>query len=582
MKGVTISGAKVKLALTTPVKKGQNVTVAYTDPSPADDDNAIQDRQGNDVESLSKTTVINNSMIDGIPPTFKSASTNAAGNKILINYDEILSAKTAHNNNFIVRSNGAPNTVTAVTILNATIRLTLATSVKKGQAVTVAYTDPSTADDDDAIQDRKGNDAASLSETAVTNNSRIDGSPPRFKSASTNTDGSKVILNYDEKLSAKSADNNDFLIRSNGIPNKVTAVTILNATIKLTLATSVKKGQAVTVAYTDPSTADDDDAIQDRKGNDAASLSETAVTNNSRIDGSPPRFKSASTNTDGSKVILNYDEKLSAKSADNNDFFVRSNGVRNKVTAVTTSDASVRLSLAKSVKNNQSITVTYTDPSAEDDSNAIQDKKGNDAASLKITNVTNNSIIKGKAAAPKANFADFSHKQVKQLSLKEIKRVSKSELSDLSPKAIKGFSAKQIAGLSRHVFSGLDQNQLSRLTKDAVTGLKKGHLKTLNGEELSVFKPNVLAKLAPDSISGLKPTSLDALNKRQIRAFKKIQLAGLSKNQIKKAKDFINDLTKKQSKALITGGSKRTMRTFETLIQSDDEIAALLGIDPLT
>ena len=252
------------------------------------------------------------------------------------------------------------------------------------------------------------------------------------------------------------------------------------------------------------------------------------------------------------------------------------------MTAVTTSDASVRLSLAKSVKNNQSITVTYTDPSAEDDSNAIQDKKGNDAASLKITNVTNNSIIKGKAAAPKANFADFSHKQVKQLSLKEIKRVSKSELSDLSPKAIKGFSAKQIAGLSSHVFSGLDQNQLSRLTKDAVTGLKKGHLKTLNGEELSVFKPNVLAKFAPDSISGLKPTSLDALNKRQIRAFKKIQLAGLSKNQIKKAKDFIDDLTKKQSKALITGGSKRTMRTFETLIQSDDEIAALLGIDPLT
>ncbi|WP_413440342.1 SwmB domain-containing protein [Synechococcus sp. MIT S1220] len=578
---VTILNATIKLNLATSVKKGQAVTVAYTDPSTEDDANAIQDRKGNDATSLSETAVTNNSSLDGTPPRFKTASTNPSGSKVLLNYDEILSAKTADNNDFIVRSNGAPNKATAVNINNATVNLTLTTPIKKGQTVTVAYTDPSTADDANAIQDRKGNDATSLSETAVTNNSSLDGTPPRFKSASTNAAGSKVLLNYDEKLSSKSADNNDFFVRSNGFPNKITAVTISDATVRLSLAKPVKKNQSVTVAYTDPSTADDANAIQDRKGNDATSLNQTAVTNNSIIDGAPPTFKSASTNAAGNKVLLNYDEKLSAKSANNNDFLIRSNGIPNKVTAITIRDATLKLTLAKPVKINQNITVAYTDPSNADDANAIQDKKGNDVASLKRTIVTNNSTIKGKPAAPKENFADFSHKQVKQLSLKDIKRVSKPELSDLSPKAIKGFSTKQIASLSSHVFSGLDQNQLSRLTKDAVTGLKKGHLKTLNGEELSTFKPNVLMEFAPDSISGLKPASLDALNKKQTRAFKNNQLASLSKKQIKKAKDFVDDLTKKQSKALTTGVSKRTMRTFEPLIQSDDESVLLLGIEPL-
>ena len=126
-------------------------------------------------------------------------------------------------------------------------------------------------------------------------------------------------------------------------------------------------------------------------------------------------------------------------------------------------------------------------------------------------------------------------------------------------------------------------NKVTTITiRDAMTGLKKGHLKTLNGEERSTFKPNVLMEFSPDSISGLKPESLDALNRKQTRAFKNNHLAGLSKKQIKKAKDFIDDLTKKQSKALTTGVSRRTMRTFEPLIQSDDDFALLLGLEPLT
>ncbi|WP_010109464.1 SwmB domain-containing protein, partial [Verminephrobacter aporrectodeae] len=51
-------------------------------------------------------------------------------------------------------------------------------------------------------------------------------------------------------------------------------------TVTLTLTTAVTHGQTVTVAYADPTTDNDANAIQDAAGNDAASFAATAVVNN--------------------------------------------------------------------------------------------------------------------------------------------------------------------------------------------------------------------------------------------------------------------------------------------------------------
>ena len=51
--------------------------------------------------------------------------------------------------------------------------------------------------------------------------------------------------------------------------------------MELTLASAIKAGEAVSVAYTDPTSGNDANAIQDEAGNDVATLSSTAVTNNS-------------------------------------------------------------------------------------------------------------------------------------------------------------------------------------------------------------------------------------------------------------------------------------------------------------
>ncbi|MCW5291512.1 hypothetical protein D5041_21575, partial [Verminephrobacter aporrectodeae subsp. tuberculatae] len=68
----------------------------------------------------------------------------------------------------------------------------------------------------------------------------------------------------------------------NGVANAVTNVAIepQAKTVTLTLSTAVTSDQTVTVAYADPTTGNDANAIQDAAGNDATSFAATAVTNN--------------------------------------------------------------------------------------------------------------------------------------------------------------------------------------------------------------------------------------------------------------------------------------------------------------
>ena len=123
----------------------------------------------------------------------------------------------------------------------------------------------------------------------------LDSTAPSFSSAATSTDGTKVILTYDEALSSTTAAASTFAVTTAGTANSVTAVAISGSTVELTLTNTVKNDQAVTVAYTDPSASNDTNAIQDAAGNDVVSLTATAVTNNSTV-----AFSSATASQDNS------------------------------------------------------------------------------------------------------------------------------------------------------------------------------------------------------------------------------------------------------------------------------------------
>jgi hypothetical protein len=115
-------------------------------------------------------------------------------------------------------------------------------------------------------------------------------------------------------------------------PTPLPPVAVSGSTVELTLTNTVKNDQAVTVAYTDPSGSNDSNAVQDSAGNDAASLTSTSVTNNSTVAGTAPTFSSAATNSDGTKVVLTYNEALSSTTAAASTFAVTTDGSANAVT----------------------------------------------------------------------------------------------------------------------------------------------------------------------------------------------------------------------------------------------------------
>jgi uncharacterized repeat protein (TIGR02059 family) len=104
---------------------------------------------------------------------------------------------------------------------------------------------------------------------------------PTFSAAATSTDGTKVILTYNEALSSTTAAAADFTVMVDGSTASISSVTTFSSTVELTLSQGITSGQTVTVNYTDPSSGDNTNAIQDSVGNDADSLSNTVVTNNS-------------------------------------------------------------------------------------------------------------------------------------------------------------------------------------------------------------------------------------------------------------------------------------------------------------
>ena len=112
-----------------------------------------------------------------------------------------------------------------------------------------------------------------------------------------------------------------------------------------------------------------------------------------------PTFVSAATSSDGAQITLTYSEPLNATTAPTTAFNVSVDGTAASVTQATTSGTDVRLGLAASILPGQSVAVSYTVPTDAATTNlAIQDTTGNDAASLSVTPVTNNSIVVNNSA----------------------------------------------------------------------------------------------------------------------------------------------------------------------------------------
>ena len=222
---VDVSGKTVTLgAWYAAITTDQTVVVIYTDPTAGvDDRNAIQDEAGNDAASLSKPVTNASTVADTTAPSFVRAVLSSDGGTIVLTYDEVLDAvRTPLADDFAVtvdEQTAALSSSTPVSVHGRTVALGLGSAVTADQDVKVSYTDPTDGVDDTyAIQDPAGNDAASLTDQAVTNASAVpDERAPEFRSAVTSTDGLMVVLTFDEDLdSGNGPRTSDFAVTVQG------------------------------------------------------------------------------------------------------------------------------------------------------------------------------------------------------------------------------------------------------------------------------------------------------------------------------------------------------------------------------
>ena len=399
---VDVSGRAVLVDLVSAVTAGQDVKVTYTDPSGDNDTNAIQDPAGNDAATLSNQSVANTSTVpDARAPEYESAAVSSDGLTLTLTFDENLdSGNGPRPADFVVSVEGERRQVSTVTVSGTDVALRMASVITSFLTVAVTYTDPTVGvNDTKAIQDSAGNDAASLSQLVTNGSAVVDTTPPGFVRAVVSSDGGTITLTFDEVLDDDNGPGGtNFTVKVDGEAvalSSASAVIVRGRTVVVGLDTPVTAGQDVIVTYTDPTDGNDNDAIQDPAGNDAATLTDQSVTNASTVpDKRAPIFVSATTSSDGRSIVMTFDEDLDGQNEPRTaNFWITVQGERRDVSTVDVSGKTVTLGLGTAITTDLTVVVIYTDPTAGvDDRNAIQDEAGNDAASLSEP-VTNASTV---------------------------------------------------------------------------------------------------------------------------------------------------------------------------------------------
>ncbi len=213
-------------------------------------------------------------------PTYLSSTIeNITPSRLDMTYNLTLANIVPSTSAFSVRVNNVARTVTAVTISGSKVLLTLANPVVYGDAVTVAYTKPAS----NPLQTAAGGQAASLSTQNVVN--KVAAIPVYISAVVENATPARLELTYNLTLANILPSTSAFSVRVNNVARTVTAVAISGSKVLLTLASPVVYGDALTVAYTKPSS----NPLQTAAGGQAASISAQSVINNcSVVPNSPP------------------------------------------------------------------------------------------------------------------------------------------------------------------------------------------------------------------------------------------------------------------------------------------------------
>ena len=118
---------------------------------------------------ISSTSTNLTVVIDNVVPTLSSTVSNVAGTQVTFTFNETLNTYSIPVDSFTVTVLGTKDTVTAASASSATVVLTLTFAIPIGASPTVSYTKPGSFQVN-TIQDLAGNEAATISAQAITNN----------------------------------------------------------------------------------------------------------------------------------------------------------------------------------------------------------------------------------------------------------------------------------------------------------------------------------------------------------------------------------------------------------------------------
>ena len=402
---VSASDRRARLSLATTIKQNQRVRVSYTDETDGDDAAVLQSPGGVDGPSFTIYRATNGSTVADPSPKPVSATVPAAGGTIDVVFNhapDSRAGRTPAAERFTVTADAAPVEVSGVAVSgpDKRVRLTLATTIKLNQRVTVGYRDPTTGDDTAALQAVTGEDAVSFSDYLATNGSTVPNPSPRPASATLLAAGNivDVVFNLllDDRAGRRPAPSR-FTVKADGEEVEVSdvAVSALDKRVRLTLSSALHTEQAVTVSYTDPTIGDDTAALQAPDGADAASFSDYEVSNESTVphpDARAPVAESARWSLSiRSRIILTFAHSIDKDNFPPDSAFAVRQGTANLELdgiAATGSDLSNR-QIAISMEaalfgDTRTVTVAYSDPTDDDDDNAIQSVNGVDAEDFTI------------------------------------------------------------------------------------------------------------------------------------------------------------------------------------------------------
>ena len=249
-----------------------------------------------------------------VPEYLGSLIDNATPARLEMTFSLALANILPPTSSFSVTVNGISRSVSAVSVSGTKVTLTLASQVVHGDAVTIAYTKPST----NPLQTAAGGQAESFSARNVTNNV-VPPLPVLVSVAVENASPSAMVLTYNMSLASIVPAASAFAVKVNSTARTVGSVAVSGTKVTLTLASPVVYGDAVTIAYTKPST----NPLQTAAGGQAESFPAKTVTNNIAAPVNSPPLIDISSPTKSTTFIAPATVTIDASASDRDGKVVR-------------------------------------------------------------------------------------------------------------------------------------------------------------------------------------------------------------------------------------------------------------------